>query len=214
MRVLFIGEGTHDVGPPTFDLRPRPAAGTVPALARRVCPSISEDSLALAWREIPILDPKKRRRGFDARTEIAIVLSAEKYGLAGTVCVADQDRDESRLAAMEEGQARGLKLVRRPHSAACGVAVESIEAWTLGAPQAMASVLDTDEQIVQSHYRLRDVETFYQPSGKPELRPKDIINRILAVKHETDSAGFRAAVADRTDIEALKHACPTPVFYS
>jgi hypothetical protein len=208
MRVLFIGEGTHDIGPPAFDPQPRPAAGVVSTLARRVCPAISQDSLALAWTEITILDPKKRRRGLDAKVERAIVLSVEKYGLDGTVCVADQDRDATRLNAMEEGQTRGLNIVRRPHAAACAVAVESIKAWTLGAPEAIALVLGTDAGDVQSHYRLRDVESFYQHSGKPDHRPKDILGRIAAAKHRKDSSEFRSAVAEHTDVAALKQTCP------
>ncbi len=61
MRVLFIGEGPHDIGHQSFDPQPRPATGTVPTLSRRVCPAIEEDSLALAWREIPILDRKSAK---------------------------------------------------------------------------------------------------------------------------------------------------------
>ncbi|MCL4207022.1 MAG: hypothetical protein KJ000_31450 [Pirellulaceae bacterium] len=208
MRVLLIGEGSHDIGPPTFDPQPRPAAGVVSTLARRVSPAISKDSLALAWTEISNLDPKKRKRGLDAKVETAIVLSAMKYGLDGTVCVADQDRDATRLSTMEEGQSRGLNLVRQPHAAACGVAVESIEAWTLGAPEAIALVLGTDAAVVQSHYRLRDVESFYQHSGKSDHRPKDILGRIAAAKHWKDSSEFRSAVAEHTDVAALKQTCP------
>ena len=73
MRVLFIGEGPHDIGPQSFDPQPRPATGAVPTLSRRACPAIDEDSLALAWREIPILDNRQVRRGLDAKVERAIV---------------------------------------------------------------------------------------------------------------------------------------------
>jgi len=177
-------------------------------LSRRVCPAIDEDSLALAWREIPILDNRQARRGLGAKVERAIVLSAEKYELAGTVCVMDQDRDENRLATMEQGQERGLRAVRQSHAAVCGVAVESIEAWTLGAPEAIADVLDVKTEDVQSHYRLRDVESFHQRSGKPVHRPKDILSGILDLKHETDSTAIRTDIAGRTNIETLARNCP------
>ncbi len=208
MRVLFIGEGSHDIGPPTFDPQPRPATGTVPTLTRRVCPEVDDGSLALSWREIPILDKRQARKGLAAKVERAIVLSAEKFGLAGTVCVTDQDRDERRLAGMEEGQVRGLKSVRESHAAVCGVAVESIEAWTLGAPKAIADVLDIKTEDVQSQYKLRNVESFYQRSGKREHRPKDILSRVLDQEDETDSASLRTTVAERTDGESLERNCP------
>ena len=58
------------------------------------------------------------------------------------------------------------------HRIVCGVAIESIEAWILGIPTAIASVLDVDIAEVQKHYRLKDVEDLYQNSDKAERRPK------------------------------------------
>jgi len=208
MRVLFIGEGPHDIGPQPFAPKPRPASGTVPTLSRRVCPAISEDSLALAWKEIPILDNRQAGKGLGAKVERAIVLSAERFELAGTICVVDQDRDRDRLPVMEQGKQQGLRAVRQSHAVACGVAVESIEAWTIGAPEAIADVLGVTTADVQAHYRLRDVESFYQRSGKPEHRPKDILKRILERNHETGNVAFRTDVAVRTDTETLARNCP------
>jgi hypothetical protein len=208
MRVLFIGEGSHDIGAPVFAPEARAASGVIPSLTRRTCPAIAEDSVALTWREIPILDRRKRGRGFAAKVKSAILLSAERFQLAGTVCVADQGRDGTRLPAMEEGRMCGLDLVRVPHVAACGVAVESIEAWTLGAPEAIARVLEMDPRDVQSHYRLRNVESFYEHSGKPELRPKEILRNICAEAHVQDSTELRTAIGECTDIEVLKRNCP------
>jgi hypothetical protein len=101
MRVLFVGEGAQDIGTPQFNPQPRPARGTVPTLARKVCPVIAEDSVALAWTEIPLFDRKARKRGLEVKVERAILLSVLKFHCAGTVCVADQDRDAGRLAALE-----------------------------------------------------------------------------------------------------------------
>jgi hypothetical protein len=208
MRVLFVGEGAHDIGPASFDPQPRPAKGAIPTLARRVCPAMAEDSVALAWCELPVLNEKKRTRGLAAKVETAIVIGASKFRVDGTVCVTDRDRDEPRLSAMEAGQSRGLAVVGVPHVAACGVAVESVEAWTLGAPEALADFLGVDVRQVQEHYRLRDVEDYYQRSGNDDHRPKKILSRVLASAHQVDCAEVRESVAERTDIAALERNCP------
>ena len=58
MKVLFIGEGPHDIGAPNSNPnQPRPARGTIPILARRVCAGIAPESIALAWREISRFNP-------------------------------------------------------------------------------------------------------------------------------------------------------------
>jgi hypothetical protein len=58
VKLLFIGEGRHDIGDPQ-PLQPRPAQGTIPTLARRICAKIAPESVALAWTEIR----RKKQRG-------------------------------------------------------------------------------------------------------------------------------------------------------
>lgn len=53
MRLLFIGEGRHDIGDPNPDpYQPRPAQGTIPTLARRVCPGSARLNRVVAWEAL------------------------------------------------------------------------------------------------------------------------------------------------------------------
>jgi hypothetical protein len=207
MKVLFVGEGTHDIGRPQFAPQVRSAHGVVPALAKKVCAGIGEDSVAIFWREIPVLNEKKRKRGLAAKVESALLLAMREH-CDGTVCVYDNDRDDQRMASMEDGAARAAAIFTTPHAVVCGVAVESIEAWTLAAPDAIAAAHGVALQQIQQLYKLRDVESLYQKSGKPEHRPKDILGQVAALAHREDSSDFREMVAHQTDIDSLKDACP------
>jgi hypothetical protein len=206
MKVLFVGEGPHDIGSPEFAPRPSQAVGVIPILARKVSPEIGADSVGLFWREIPVLNRDKRKKGFAAKVANAILL-AVRNKCEGTVCVADQDAEVVRLAAMEEGAERGLAIVGNQHRAVCGVAVESVEAWTLGAPSAIATILkDTKERVLQE-YKLAAVEEFNQNSGKLDQRPKDLLERIAGLKHGKASAEWREDIANATDPAELCQSC-------
>jgi len=202
MKVLFVGEGSHDVGSPGFAPEVRAATGIVPTLARRVCPAIGEESVSIFWREVPVLPMKPKLNGLAAKVRSSIAL-AVKNQCDGTVCVADQDRDTDRLPAMNEG----VSAAGSDHRIVCGVAIESIEAWVLGAPTAIASVLTVAVAEVQKHYRLKDVEDLYQNSDKAERRPKDLLDRIAEVKHQTAGTSFRHEVAQRADVAELERNC-------
>jgi hypothetical protein len=206
MKVLFIGEGRHDIGDSTGDFEPRPAKGSIPTLARQVCPAIAEDSPALAWREVSRFHPDAKKHGFQHKVAGAILVSVRRFNCAGTVCVADQDRDPDRLVQLEAGSERGRKLFPN-HPVACGVAVESVEAWTLGVPEAIAAELRIDPQAVRQEYPHFRIEELYEKSGKPEHRPKALLERIAALGDQEDCTTLREAVALRTDIGALEVAC-------
>src|SRR5262245_60587402 len=136
MKVLFIGEGPHDIGQLGDDPNsPQKAAGVITVLARKVCPDIDEDSWALRWSRIVRFNPDAKKRRYHAKVSAAIVLSGRKYGCDGTICVADRDKDKNRLKEMEKGRESGLNSLGGPYPVVCGVAVESIEAWTLGSPE-------------------------------------------------------------------------------
>jgi hypothetical protein len=176
----------------------------VPALSRRLCPAIDEQSLAIFWREIPVLNLEKKHKGLAAKVGSAIILAC-KHGCAGTVCVADNDDDDGRLARLEQG----MTAAPDSHAIVCGVAVQSIEAWTLGAPEALAQVLGVEVALVQQTYKVRDVEEFKKSSGKADKRSKDLLEKIAALKHQTDSTEFRETVASYTDVALLQQRCPT-----
>jgi hypothetical protein len=219
VKVLFVGEGNHDIGAAGESWgQPRPARGVVPVLAHGVCASIQiegadptarkdADSIALAWHDIPRFSPAGRK-GFEAKVAAAMLLSSKRFGCAGTICVSDQDGDEDRLGALQRGKLRGLAQVGAHHAIAIGVAIESIEAWTLGAPEAIAEELDVPVSRVRGVLPSKHVESLRESSGKEEHRPKALIGRLAALAHREDSTALRCAVAARTSVDLLQSACP------
>lgn len=225
MKVLFVGEGEHEVGSPPHDeqrggagkARKRqpvavyaandvyPVGGVLPVLARKVAPGIEPEGLAVRLREITRLSPIKKS-GLDAKAKGAVLL-ARKHGCEGLVIVADQDGklDEKRLdqlqscASFAEGQ--GVRV-------AVGLAVESIEAWSLGDPRAIANVLGVDEGAVRRLYPRKHIEELLENSGKEEHRPKPLMQRLAQLGGRSDGTDLRVEIAGQTDVEVLEAACP------
>jgi hypothetical protein len=207
LKVLFVGEGNHDIGAVGERWgQPRPATGVVPALARRVCPVIDDESIALAWRDIPRFS-RRPGKGFEAKVAAAILLT-RRFGCDGAVCVSDRDSDGSRLPAMHRGKQAGLKALGPAGRAAVGVAVESIEAWTLGAIRALAEELELPLERIRSEMPKKHVEGLRESSGNEELRPKPLMQRLAEIAHRADGVALRIAVAERTDPGELAAACP------
>jgi hypothetical protein len=205
VRVLFVGEGPHDIGrhdrfAPDEAQRP----GVVQVLARKVCPALDEDSPALRWAELARFDPTAKKKGFAAKMKAAALIAERRLACDGLVCVTDRDRDDDRARQVTEGAAALASTTR----VAYGIAVESVEAWTLGAPKALAEALDVPEKVVRAAYPHVAVEALYQNSGVSEHRPKDLLGRIAALAHQDSGQALRVAVAERTDTDALELACP------
>jgi hypothetical protein len=208
VKVLFIGEGNHDIGPAGDRwAEPRPATGVIPILARRLCNTIDATSIALAWREISRFSPQARK-GFEAKVSAAMLLAARRFDCAGTVCVTDRDGDADRLPAMHRGKQRGLSMLVAPHLVAVGVAVESIEAWTLGAPTALAEELGVPVERVRSAMPKKHVESLRETSERDDARPKAATERMAALAGRSDSTAFRSAVAERSAPAEVEAACP------
>jgi len=209
VKVLFIGEGPHDIGAPSPNPnQPRPARGVVPTLARRVWSGIAADSIALAWREISRFNLSAQKRGYSAKVAAAALLAARKFDCRATVAIADRDREDGREAQLEDGVDAAQRLFPQ-HPAIWGLAVESVEAWTLGAPDAIAAELGVDVELVRKQYpRGAHVESLFEQSGKPDHRPKQLLERIAQLKYRNDSTEFREAIAEKTDMTALAQACP------
>jgi hypothetical protein len=122
--------------------------------------------------------------------------------------VADRDSKKDRQVEMDEGVQRARKQFPA-HPVAWGLAVESVEAWTLGVPDKIAEVLGLDIELVQQQYPPGvDVESLSERSGKIHHRPKQLLERIARLKHRQDSTELRQAVAERTAVTALALACP------
>ena len=206
MKVLFVGEGPHDVGRESRNSleEPCPAGGVVTTLARRVVSSIGADSLALRWSELVRFHPSAKK-GFAGKVAAAALLS-RRYECVGTICVADRDRKPDREQAMQDGQQRAL-AISSTHPVVCGIAVESIEAWTLGAHGALADELGIDAKHVRAEL-LTDVESLYENSGKPKYQPKAVLQGLAQKVHRDDCVNLRVAVAERTNLAELERACP------
>jgi hypothetical protein len=201
MKVLFVGEGKHDIGRPEFAVEIRPAQGVVPTLARRVCPYIHESSVAIGWTEVPVLRQKPNLKGLAVKVRSSIAL-AVRHDCDGIVCVHDSDGEDDRLTDMTAGAA-----VDPTQRIVCGLAIKSIEAWTLGDPAAIANVLGVEVAEIRTHYRLQDVEEFSEGSGKPEKQPKRILSQLAALKHRTADVVFRQEIAENTDPAELAKNC-------
>lgn len=205
MKVLFVGDGRHDVGRDDgVSNEPQRAGGVVPALSRRVYPGIGADSIAFKWKDIPRFQPGKK--GYAGKVPAA-VLKARQHGCMATVCVVDRDRDEGRHEQLEDGIQAARRLLP-DHRVVCGVAVESIEAWTLGAPETLAAELGLSPDQIRKAYAPSKVEDFCETSGKEEYRPKALLARIAKLAKREDDVALREAVAERTDVDALERACP------
>lgn len=206
MKVLFVGDGRHEIGPSVFAPQPRPAIGVMATLCRKISPVISTESVALSWVELSRFDPQKRK-GWEHKLIAAKELAARKYGCLGTIAVVDQDRDSSRIEDLRAGQAR-IQNDASEHAVAVGMAIESIEAWTLGDPQAVASVLNVAVAEIVKHYSEARVESYFEQSGKIEHQPKQILERVTSVGHRRPDDEFRAEVAQKTDLTTLERNCP------
>lgn len=167
MRVLFVGEGPHDIGRRDLfnpDESQRP--GVVQVLARKVCSHLADDSPALRWSELARFHPDAKKRGFGAKMKAAALIAERRFGCVGIVCVTDRDRDDDRVRQIAEG----ADALRGTTRVASGIAVESVEAWTLGAPEAIAEELGLDEKAVRRSYPGAPVEALY-PSRRRCARP-------------------------------------------
>jgi hypothetical protein len=198
--VLFVGDGKHDIGGPDgFSDEPFPARGVVPNLSARVAALDGERSVALRWKDLVRFSPTAR--GYPAKIKLAQLLAERKWGLGGAVCVVDEDNDPSRRTLSGTQGSASCPVV-------CGVAVRSIEAWTLGAPTALAAALGTTPEKVQHACPSARVEDLYEGSGKPELRSKQLLRKLATeLGRCDDSLELREEVARRTDPDKLCRTC-------
>lgn len=211
-RVLFIGDGEHDIGKPEWPTDAAfPARGVVPALARRVAAIDCPASLALHWAHprlarFPVDRHATKTRGYAAKLRAAR-LHVEHGTLAveGIVCAVDEDRKPERREL--PGQAQALATERC--AIVGGVAICSIEAWTLGAATALANVLGTTAQEVRRACPSGQVETLYEGSGKQDRQPKGLLDDLARrFGRRPDSLELREEVAECTDIGELTTSCP------
>ena len=216
MKVLFVGEGNHELGPATTARPPSPTTGVLFTLARKVCPLITE-GLAIRWREIaslPLnrkkLDRDLKRAGYETKVKRAILLSGLVFACAGTVCVVDGDTAaEDCMGGMLAGRDAALAELGKPHAVALGIAVLSIDAWILGARHAIAQELGIDiGELAKEYPRGKHIEELSGTSGNLGHQPKRVLEAIVQLVHRSDSAELREAIAERTEIQEIERECP------
>jgi hypothetical protein len=204
VKVLFLGEGVHDVGPDAEGMA-EPFDGVVQTLARRICPGIAADSPARHWKTIALFPPK-RGHVVSRKLRAAAIVAELKYECAALVAVIDRDNDDERSAALREGCEA---VAHAGGTAVGGVAVNSIEAWTLGAPTALASVLGTTPGRLAKEYPPGRVERLYENSDDAAKRPKALLMRLARdIAGRADGIQLRRDVASATDLAELERHCP------
>ena len=201
-RVLFVGDGKHDIGGPDgVSDDPFPARGVVSNLAARVAAVDVERSVALRWVDFSRFSTSGKR-GYPAKIKAAHLLAERKFKLDGVVCVVDEDNDPGRRELL------AMTQCAQPCPLVCGVAVRSIEAWTLGAPTALAAVLGTTREKLRSKCPSVPVEQLYDGSGKQELRSKRLLGELAReLGRSNDSLELREEVARQTDPAELCRGC-------
>ncbi|MBI4568312.1 MAG: hypothetical protein HY719_07930 [Planctomycetes bacterium] len=223
MKVLFVGEGPHDIGraPPHGGKRERPAGGVVFNLARRAVPSIGEDSISLTWLSVADLAPKSRKpgkgvpRGWRKKVGAAVLLSTTRYGCAGTVMVVDegdhQTKSRRSLAGVElaEGAIQAGRN-NRDHAIATGVVVQSIEAWTIGAVDALAREVGVSVKTLTTKYpEVAQPESLHQEKETGDMRAsKPLLQEIARSCGQDADTAFRERVARTTNVDKLAKTCP------
>jgi len=208
VKVLFVGEGPHDVGRPReVEGAPTVAGGVVTILSRRARPDVDAESIALRWTELRRFHPDARRKGFARKVPVAALIGSRRFDCDAVVCIADQDGDEDRIDQLREGARRARDSVGC--GVAVGVAVQAIEAWTLGAAEALAAELETPvADVIAAFPRGVHVEALNERSGKDDHRPRTLLARIAALADRSDNQLLRDAVAERTDSRRLEEKCP------
>ncbi|MBA3550460.1 MAG: hypothetical protein H0T76_28630 [Nannocystis sp.] len=211
-RVLFIGDGDHDIGKPEWPTDDAfPARGVVPLLAERVTAIDRPGSMAMHWAHPRLarfsVGRPTKTHGYPEKFRAAqLQVEYGRLPVEGIVCVVDEDKKPERLQL--PGNAQELTTKRCP--IVCGVAVQSIEAWTLGALTALADVLGITIQKLRRACPAAPVEDLYEGSGKEGRQPKPLLNELAErFAHRRDSLELREEVAARTDIAELVTMCPT-----
>ena len=221
MKVLIVGEGKHEFGSTGITEGPRPAAGFLLIIVRKLCPEIASESVQFSWANLNLVMKKEPRKKFDSKQGLAkkvqyAITQARRYECRGTVCVHDRDGDDDRLGRNGE-KGRQAELDKKIGRASCDLGigvVESIEAWLLGAPTALAAVLQTDWPAIQKHapeYTPSRVEELKETSEDATKQPKKMLHKIAGLKHRTANTVFReeaASLIDGTSLDELKKNCP------
>jgi hypothetical protein len=209
MRTIFlVGEGKTDIGtagqPSVLPHEAR--EGVVQVLVRRVLDAPASE---LEFKPRAVRDfPKEPGKFKGPRLEGDARKAYRAYQLArfdhdGMIMVRDSDNTgDERLAQMEAGiaAARQRSGPRIPH--ACGLAIQTIEAWVLGA-------LACRDQPVPALPRGKAIEELWGSANDPgSNHPRPLCRRALRDIHMSDDLSGKVAVVEDCDLAGLERACP------
>jgi hypothetical protein len=184
MRVLVVGEGSHELGNPEI-------VGALPTLFLRLfarvanieCESVRSPKVRIHLR------PGKGH-GFLKRG-LAWIRFAEREQFDALVFLIDEDGDSERPTAIDACQSE----VRFSFPRAMGVAIRSFDAWILADEQALAKVLGIDV------HRQTDPESNSDPKAACEsLR--------TGFATELSPTIMYAQIAASADLELVAKRCP------
>jgi len=205
MKVLFVGEGNNDIGKRSWPIGFARAQGVVSILARKIVPEIHHDSISVSRGQLDRLD-RRKPAGLQHKVTAAVQL-ARREGCAATVFTHDQDRNDAVRSSLAAGRDE-IQQELPDHKVVIGVAVESIEAWTLGARSGLKAVLQVSDADLDAIYRPSRVETYFNSSDKPEHQAHKLLEQVAQLGHSSAGTEFRERVAAETDIDELKRNCP------
>lgn len=127
VRVLFVGEGSHDVGARAARGGAHATPGGVLfAIAQRISPVVAFEAQATTWTAAA-----RGARGYADKVRL-LDLRAQVDDIDLVVTLIDRDDDARKLQTIE----RAARQTQVPF--VCAEAVRVIEAWTLGDPEAIA----------------------------------------------------------------------------
>ncbi|MCG8509948.1 MAG: DUF4276 family protein [Rhodospirillales bacterium] len=178
MRVLVVGEGPNE-------------EAALPVFVQRLC----EATVEMEFRKVS--DPgfariHGRGPGFFKRT-LGWIRQAEREQFDALVFLIDQDGDNNRIRQIDDAQDDMTFQVDR----ACGVAIQTFDAWFLADEQALSQVLD--QRVLR------------QPGPEVNRNPKADCDRLWSESTGVSFAGrsaLYAALAKLANIEILNQRCP------
>jgi len=184
MKVLLVSEGKHELGSDETE-------GALAILVRRLIDRHVEfEQEKVSNSKVRVHIRHGKQDGYTKRA-LAWVRYAEREGFEAMVLVIDQDNQPDRVRQFAEAQQVDSIPLRR----ALGVAIRTFDAWMLADEQALSGVL---EYTVPT-----------QPAPETITDPKDVCARLRdGSDYGMSLTEMYSAVAQRTDLEALRTRCP------
>ncbi len=199
-RYLLVGEGPTDLGA-FVDYELLGGAVRIFTL-KSLCDQRGLPRAAVELAPRPLKAIRKHRHGYAGKV-LAAMTEADIEGFDGLIFVMDRDRDTDRLSELRSGL-QAAREAEIPIPTALGLCIETVEAWLLADPAAVAEVLEVPkDQIPPNPEKLDGKES----SGQ---HPKDIIALLIekSPKEDLDLGQVYGDIAESADLDTVAKACP------